>query len=380
MQKKEWHRNVIVGIIVGAIFFGWWLRGFLYTNWHFQLFSKRSWTFVAHEFESGWMLNAKSDWIFLITLLLSVPVFLYLWYLCAKIRWRKLIKKLWKWIVALFVAIFATKAVKKYKNKKKTKVLAPPPPAVVIHSSSSSARPKPIGHATPAINFQTASAMDSTYSAAPTFDVSATSTNRFSSPGLAENKPWQSTELGNNDIADIPLEDIQLPEREPVVEDIPALFTQAGYQLIEQVKMPLQTLDYLAVSADTVYAVLVDKEPGDWLAEEEPFNGEAPLWFSEVDHRVSPVYELNQTVAEMKKKVVAKYPDMKVQAFMIEQKGNIINAEEMLRIWQELNVVVTRTDIGGTEDLPVTARVIKTVQSASAAQIEELTKMFKGDK
>ncbi len=376
MQEKEWHRNVVIGIVVGAIFFGWWLRGFLYSNWHFQLFSRHSWSYVANEFESGWMLNAKSDWIFLITLLLAIPLFLYLWYLCTKVRWRKLIKKIWKWIVALYLLVFAGKAVEKHVTKKKKKTtLAPPPPAALVKTSSTSARPRPIGHSTPMVNI---TAPDVAYATAPTFSGTAAAADPTALKYSATEPAWQK-ETASDDISNIPLDDIQLPQREPVVEDIPELFTNAGYQLIEGIKTSLQTLDFLAVAADRIYAVLIDKEPGDWLAEEEPFNGEAPLWFSEVDHRVSPIYELKQSVAELQSKIDTSFPDKKIQAFMIEQKGNIINAEEMLRIWKELNVIVSRTDIGGTEDLPVTTLAVEATNPASAAEVEGITKLVKGE-
>lgn len=376
MQKKEWQRNVVIGIVVAAIFFGWWLRGFLYSNWRFQLFSRRSWAYVANEFESGWMLNAKSDWIFLITLLLAIPLFLYIWYLCTKIRWRKLIKKTWKWIVALVAALFAGKAIAYHTNKKKKKTtLAPPPPAILPKSSSSSARPRPMGLSSAILNMPT---QETTYGTAPTFSGTASSTMQTATPYSAPEPAWQ-TDSFKDDVSNIPLEDIQLPQREPVVEDISQLFTGAGYQLIENVKTSLQTLDFLAVASDRVYAVLIDKEAGDWLAEEEPFNGEAPLWFSEVDHRVSPIYELRQSVTELQTKITPNFPDKTIHAFMIEQKGNIINAEEMLRTWKELDVIVSRTDIGGTEDLPITALAIESTNPASPAEIEGITKLVKGE-
>ncbi len=378
MQKKEWQRNVVIGIVVAAIFFGWWLRGFLYSNWRFHLFSRRSWSFIADEFEAGWMLSAKSDWIFLITLLLSIPSFLYIWYLCTKVRWRKLIKKIWKWIVALCVALFAGKAIAKSTNKKKKKTpLAPPPPAVLIKTSSPSARPRPMAGISPVVNIAEPS---TSYAETPTFSGKATPVSVQASPSSSSSEtPWNQDSMGD-DVSNIPLEDIQLPQREPVVEEIPQLFTNAGYQLIENVRTSLQTLDFLAIAADRIYAVLIDKEAGDWLAEEEPFNGEAPLWFSEVDHRVSPIYELKQSVEELKNKIKTSLPDKKVQAFMIEQKGNIINAEEMLRTWKELDVIISRTDIGGTEDLPVTTLAVENVNPASASEIEELRKLVKGDK
>ena len=375
MQKKEWQRNVVIGIVVAAIFFGWWLRGFLYSNWRFQLFSSRSWSYVANEFEAGWMLNAKSDWIFLITLLLAIPLFLYIWYLCTKIRWRKLIKKIWKWIVALCVALFAGKAITKHTHKKKKKTtLAPPPPAALIKTNSSSARPKPMGYSVPVLD----ASQPVNYTSAPTFNAKAAVADSSLSSFESAEPIWKSEPSGD-DLSSIPLEDIQLPQREPVVENIPELFANAGYQLVEGVKTSLQTLDFLAIAADRIYAVLIDKESGDWLAEEEPFNGEAPLWFSEVDHRVSPIYELKQGVDELKAKLASSFGDKKVQAFMIEQKGNIINAEEMLRTWKELDVIVSRTDVGGTEDLPVTTSAIESTNPASAAEVEGITKLVKGE-
>lgn len=367
MQDKEWRRRFIIGLVVAAIFFGWWLRGFLYSNWRFQLFSRHSWSFVAHEFESGWMLSSKSDWIFLLTLLFAIPVFLYLWYLCAKVRWRKLIKKIWKAIVDLFNKIF-----KKQKKKKKSNKYAPPlPPALVVSTSSASGRPKPIGHATPVVTVTPQPLYGG--STGPVF------TEKAYQPfdgGTTKDSSWKNDDFKGS-LTEVPLENIELPQREAVVENVPALFENAGYQLIKDVKTSVQNLNFLAVGQNVVYAVLMDQEAGDWLAEEEPFNGEAPLWFSEVDHRVSPIYELKQSVAELKNKIGTQLPNMVVRGFMIEEKGNIINAEEMLRIWQEMDVIVSRTDIGGTEDLSVTADVVQETPPASAEDVATITKLVK---
>ncbi|MBQ4471646.1 MAG: hypothetical protein II942_00145, partial [Alphaproteobacteria bacterium] len=334
---------------------------------------------VVDEFESGWMLNATSDWIFLLTLLLAVPMFLYLWYLCTKVRWRRLIKKIWKWIVGLFKKIVRFFMGTAYHEQK---ILAPPPAAPLIKQTINTSRPR-------AMNFQGTvpskapeggnSAFAATFEPSPTFNATAGSPVRNMAADLPPK--WDpNADLSSDDIANIPLEDIQLPQRDAVVEDIPGIFGKAGYDLIPKVKTKLQTLDFLAVCGDKVLACLVDRETGDWLAEEEPFNGEAPLWFSEVDHRVSPIYELRQSVEELQAKISAVVPDLKVQGMMIEEKGNIINAEEMLRVWQELSVIVCRTDIGGTDDLPLTGAVIKSVTPASSGTLDALTKLFKGDK
>ena len=246
-------------------------------------------------------------------------------------------KKIWKWVLALCAIVFAAKTVKRKKKKKKT-ALAPPPPAPVVKYSESSARPKPMGHSSPGVVLPIAQTNMMESNAAPTF-TQVTQGQNMAKAAPAE-EMWQGDSLTDSDLANMPLENLQLPQREPVVENVPELFKAAGYQLIENVKTSLQKLAFLAVGSDKIYAVLMDREPGDWLAEEEPFNGEAPLWFSEVDHRVSPVYELKQSAAELQAKIAADLPGKSVQAFMIEEKGNIINAEEMMRVWQELDVVV----------------------------------------
>lgn len=383
MQKKEWRRSVLIGCIVAAIFFGWWLRGFLF-NWRFQLFSLKSWRYIVNEFESGWQPSSVSDWIFLLTLFLAVPVFLHLWYLCDKIKWRKLLKTIWKsciWVLKRAKRIL-TKLLKKIFGKKKSSkktALAPPvPPALTQSKSNFSDRPKPVAHSAGVANlFQSAAPVAEQR---PTFNAKAAApvvgTNAAAEVPAAN--PWAVNDPLMS-FKDQPLDEIQLPQREPVIEDVPGLFTNAGYHLIPNVSAGRLKLDYVAICADKIYAVLVDREAGDWLAEEEPFNGEAPLWFSEIDHRVSPIYELKQCAEEMQKKVAGVLPDLPVIPFMIEEKGNIINAEEMMKTWKELNVVVARTDVGGMEDLPITANVISAVTPASMTDIETLTKLIAGD-
>ena len=382
MQKKELRRNILIGCLVALLFFGWWLRGFLY-NWKFRLFSRKHWSYIAHEFEIGWQPSSTSDWIFLITLLLAIPTFLYLWYLCSKIRWHRLLKAIWKGILWIFKKVrkFFTKLKRGIFGKGKTKKsvpLAPPVPAALPQTNKTSvARPKPVAHSMGGVAgvFQNVSAQSETK---PTFTPQANSVP-FQAPvsDKVGVEPWN---VPDTDFANQPLENIELPQREPVVEDIPMLFTEAGYHLIPDVTVAGMHLDYVAICADKLYLILFDREKGDWLAEEEPFNGEAPLWFSEVDHRVSPVYELRKAAEALQKKVALHLPNLPVKAFMIEEKGTIINAEEMLRVWKELDVIVSRTDIGGLEDLPTTTDVIGSVTPASASDIEKLTQLVKGEK
>lgn len=382
MQKKEWRRNLLVGLIVAVIFFGWWLRGFLYSNWRFRLFSRHSWSFIIKEFEAGWMLNTKSDWIFLLVLLFSVPCFLYLWHLCTKIRWRRTVKKIIKSIIKFFKSLFH-KTKKRHSskhNKKMGLVLAPPPPPAIKTAFNKTTQKRPVALST--------SRQSGAQENMPSIDQSEPASvfqpnmplDTFQMPANRQPTSPVPTEPDiEADFENIPLEDIEIPVREPVVEDVPSLFENAGYQLIQNVKTSVQQIDFVAAGSDRIYVVYVDQASGDWLGEEEPFNGEAPLWFSEVDHRVSPVYELLQSVKEISEKIATNFAHIPVQPFMIEQKGNIINAEEMLRIWKEMDVTVSRTDVGGTEEIPTTAELIKETGPLSVAQIDELNQLLKGE-
>ena len=134
MRIQNPKRTLFIGIIVWLLFFGWWFRSFLLINWRFRLFSFRSWIHLIDEFRHGWKISSLSDWIFIISFFLSIPVFLFLWYFFNKIEWKKLFKKIWNWIKSPFLIK------KKTQLKKVEKIYAPKvAPASVLNQ-----RPKPI--------------------------------------------------------------------------------------------------------------------------------------------------------------------------------------------------------------------------------------------
>ena len=45
--------------------------------------------------------------------------------------------------------------------------------------------------------------------------------------------------------------------------------------------------------------------------------------------------------------------------FVIEQIGNIINAEDMLEIWRDMNINVTRIDRGTPKEIPLLAKTLE---------------------
>ena len=89
---------------------------------------------------------------------------------------------------------------------------------------------------------------------------------------------------------------------------------------------------------------------GDWLGEEESFNGDPPLWFSEIDHTISPVF------FAQKWRELARGKTRRLQVFpiVIASGGNsIINEDEMEDIWKNTcHVGVVRTKTLNDSALP----------------------------
>ena len=103
---------------------------------------------------------------------------------------------------------------------------------------------------------------------------------------------------------------------------------------------------------------MIDKETGDWLADEERFNDEEPLWFSESSHRISPVRKVDIARKVLEEALSAQKLKFSVKAFVIVSIGNIINAEDMVDIWEDLKVSVTRIDRGTPKEIPLFARTM----------------------
>ena len=70
----------------------------------------------------------------------------------------------------------------------------------------------------------------------------------------------------------------------------------------------------------------------DWLSDEESFNGEPPLWFSESDHRVSPVFQAMKCRDFFRREL----PNASIDSLVVLPKGCVvINDEEMQKTWRE---------------------------------------------
>ncbi len=342
---KNIKRTVLIGICLGIVFFGWVMYAFYQQNWNFSLFSSKHWGFIADEFAGGWEIKSTSDWIFLVSLVCVLPVFIYLWRLCCRVQWRKSIGFVYHRIKSLFVN--EKKTVVKKKIKVKTQ------------KSHKKVRPRPMnttGRPLPKLAGKTMDAnMEAAAEPPPPPNATPTPAQR---PAFLEEE---------EDIANIPLADIQLPERIALTEDLTALLSAANYQVIQDISFQDTNFNLVGISADTVLLCLTDTEQGDWLADEEFFNGEEPLWFSESAHRISPVYQLKKIADTFAQKLEANGFSQTVKPILIEKSGTIINAEEMSETWQRQGVIVCRTDLGGPEELPSFAEAIPTSDNRGSA-------------
>lgn len=136
------------------------------------------------------------------------------------------------------------------------------------------------------------------------------------------------------------------------------IIRQKGYEVISRVSVKNTIIDYVAVSANRICLCMLDREPGDWLADEERFNDEEPLWFSENSHRISPVRKISLARETVSDVLDAADMHFAIIPFVIVQIGNIINAEDMFEIWEEQQVNVTRIDRGTPKEMRLFARAL----------------------
>ncbi len=358
---KNIKRTLLIGLTVGIIFFGWILYEFYSQNWNFNLFSLKDWDYVWNEFVSGWIISATSDWIFIISIVCAIPVFIFLWRLFCHIPWGRLFLAAYHQIKRLIMIRNPKQVI-----QKKIKVKA--------RQSHKKVRPRPMNTTGRPLPKMAGKTMDADT------DAALTSTTPESEAGLAKTLNT-STEphpaFLDEDINNIPLEDIKMPERVRLEEDLVTILSESNYQVVKDITLDKIRLAYVGISADQVVLCMEDTEKGDWLADEEFFNDEEPLWFSETSHRISPVYQLLTTAKAFDAKVKNRGFAQTVTPILIEKEGTIINAEDMTETWQKLGVVVCRTDLGGPDELPgFEAALPKAADRGTARDLESIRGLF----
>jgi hypothetical protein len=152
---------------------------------------------------------------------------------------------------------------------------------------------------------------------------------------------------------------------------------QKGYDVIPSAIIKSTTIDYIAISKNQLLLCLVDRESGDWLADEEKFNDEEPLWFSESSHRISPVRKLDIARDIIKTKLAVADFNFEIQSYVVIQSGNIINAEDMFDVWKSMNINVTRINRGSPKEIRLFSKAVENCEDRTdKSTIEKLKKLI----
>ncbi len=372
---KNWKRTLIIGLVWGYVFFGWYLKAFFKENWNFNLFSIGDWQFLADEFQKGWGISETGEWVFVSIVLLMGPLYLFVWRCLLKVKWMELLHRFVNKLIYFFTGSKngINRPVKVQLNKNSSKTTKPkalesgllrpiskendlkvPVDGIAAQKPTTAQNPYQSGNSFSSPNTSFGSAG---------YNNSFTSNSGFTppqdSPFLSNYAPPASKQgfsiapspLDEDDFDKILLEDIKLPQRTRLEEDLPSILEKANYSLLQNVKLGDISIDYLAIGNSRIIACQIDSEEGDWLADEERFNGEDPLWFSESSHRVSPVFRLVEQIKKFSERLSVCGFTGTVAPIFVEKKGTIINAEDMLTTWKELGIAVCRTDMGGPDEL-----------------------------
>jgi hypothetical protein len=164
----------------------------------------------------------------------------------------------------------------------------------------------------------------------------------------------------------------------PGSANIIEIMKQKGYQVITGTTVKNTLVDFIGVAKDKICLCLLDREPGDWLADEERFNDEEPLWFSESSHRISPVRKLDIVRKHLQGVFSIDNFRPTLEAYVIVQLGNIINAEDMFDIWNDMDIKVTRIDRGSPKDIMLFAKGLSDGGSpASDKEFEKIKKLIR---
>ena len=402
-------------------------------NWRFDILRKDHWEYAWDLWLSGWVIADAIEWAFVLIIINFIPLWLTGWAALSAVTWEKFVVSIIKFPIHLIKRLFfqqvkiiaATTGVKKIKKKKSYKEIRPksirPPLDERIYVTASTTAPKKAISTAPVIEpltpAQPAPVAISAQPAQPEnkFDHSlfkfdddedfdfdfdafddkeepekeepaevkelpepviekrmgkkekAGKKDNKDNTGKPQNKQKNNAATNNNNT--------QTRSSNNSTLDV---IKQKGYEVITGATIKNTLIDFIGVAANQICICLLDKEPGDWLADEERFNDEEPLWFSESSHRISPVRKVDLARQHLVEKLESEDFHFEVKPYVIEQIGNIINAEDMFEIWDDLGVNVTRIDRGTPKELKLFSKTLdEAIESIDKDKLEKIKKLVR---
>jgi len=367
------------------------IRVILITNWHFDIFRTTHWQHAWNLWLSGWVIDETKEWAFILIILSSIPIWISVWAGLSTVSWSKVLGFLGFSPLKIFGRVFEkqvkkitnTASVKVVKKKKSYKEIRPKsirqPLDDSLRTTSSfdedraatlsgiPQKPKPRPSSPIPQPSQTSSVsaaskpVEFTHTLFEMDDKEPVDFDLFAEPENKEQETPKPQKSEKKSVSAPSKKTDQTPNKSKTsgANSTFELLKQKGYDIITGATIKNTFIDFIGVSKNQICMCLNDKEPGDWLADEERFNDEEPLWFSESSHRISPVRKIDLARTILEEKLKSSDLSFEVVAFVIEQIGNIINAEDMLEIWREMNINVTRIDRGTPKEIPLFAKTLE---------------------
>ena len=320
-------------LFIWTIGYFFWFQRLMIAMWGFNPLSKQHWLYIWNEWQNGWVIQSGREWMFAIVLFAMLPVWLTGSAVLCTVPWFK-----WFKIIFLFpVHLIRNKMKERQKEKNTVR------PKVTKKKSYKQTRPAPIRAGSGRIKHP---------EKAP--EKVPENQNTPQSPAPA------ATERTVSEHSSQPVQKAASSVSGGSVMDI---LRSAGYRLITDAKIAGKKIDFVAVAANHILLCLIDSESGDWLADEERFNDEEPLWFSESNHRISPVRIVLNAKDSLASMLTGAARGMEIKVMVVIRQGTIINAEDMFEVWSGLNVTVCRFEDGGPNEITALQSAVSSVGS-----------------
>ena len=405
--------------LIWTILYAEGIRSIMLQNWRFDIIKPEHWQFAWRLWLDGWVIDEPKEWAFVVILLTIIPLWLTGWTALSLVPWGNLMLKLIKLPINIFKKIFKRPPKIKYKKakvQKKKSYKQTRPPSIrgnIVKSSKKEEK----SASTPVRNsLPTQHTKDETPSATKAMksleikkiddnfdfdfddddddfdfnfddeikvddiDDEPKKSNQSNKNKKDNNKDNRNNKKQNNNerkSQNNKKDNNQNKSKKSDVKDSSSVsksFNSKGYHVIYNADINGDKIDYVAISNNEIYLCKVDAEKGDWLADEEKFNNEAPLWFSESSHRISPVRKVLDAKEKLDKSLKTGNSKLNIIPMIVVTKGNIINAEDMLDIWDDLDVLVCRADQGTPEELKTLSEIVKPTEAAESSIINKVKK------
>lgn len=400
------------------------IRVIMLRNWRFDIFNAAHWHHAWDLWLSGWVIDDPKEWAFVLIILTFIPLWLTGWAALSLVAWGDLFLKVALFPAKVFKNLFykpvkiiaKTAGVPVVKKKKSYKEIRPRGTRAPITDYNDSVRTgvlssSPVSKA-PSPRKAPAAVKKEEPSAAPSsfehslfkFDENADDDFDFDFDSFdkkfGEQKPEEGSKSENKEETKTPPannknKNNNRDKKSATNNNAPTpaaagparsagnstldVLKQKGFEVITAATIKNNLIDFIGVSEKQICLCLLDKEPGDWLADEERFNDEEPLWFSESSHRISPVRKVDLTRKILAEKLNESDLNFDIKAYVVVQIGNIINAEDMFETWDEMNISVTRIDRGTPKELKLFSKTLEEAGShIDKDKFEKVKKLIRG--